>query len=171
MTACCTDTTSMVHQRLAHADEAALHTAGGACWARTRTRSRTSWCAPACHRPPTSLPSTTSCWGPPFRVRSSLAVLGHPQGGSIVGSSTGLRETCACQRRHECGVAAEGPSSATPGGGGPPAELYIRVLPSLEAMPHSASTMPTTVSRTARARSRVAETYKSSRNASKPSDA
>ena len=66
VTACCTDTASMVHQRLAHADEAALRTAGGARWARTRTRSRTSWCAPAFHRPPTSLPSTTSCWGPLF---------------------------------------------------------------------------------------------------------
>ena len=30
--------------------------------------------------------------------------------GSIVCSSTGLRETCACQRRHECGVAAQGPT-------------------------------------------------------------
>ena len=30
--------------------------------------------------------------------------------GSTVCSSTGLRETCACQRRHECGVAAQGPT-------------------------------------------------------------
>ena len=98
MTACCTDTASMVHQRLAHADEAALRTAGGARWARTRTRSRTSWCAPAFHRPPTSLPSTTSCWGPLFSsgYAALLSVLGDPQ--------------CASQRRHECGVAAQGPS-------------------------------------------------------------
>ena len=33
VTACCTDTASMVHQRLAHADEAARRTAGGARWA------------------------------------------------------------------------------------------------------------------------------------------
>ena len=39
------------------------------------------------------------------------------------------------------------PSFATPGGGGPPAQLYTSVLPSLEAMPHSASTTPATVSR------------------------
>ena len=38
-TACCTDTANMAHQRLAHADDAALRMADGARWARTRTRS------------------------------------------------------------------------------------------------------------------------------------
>ena len=57
----------MVHQRLAHADEAVLRMAGGARWARTRTGSRTSWYAPAFHRPPASRPSATSCGGLPFK--------------------------------------------------------------------------------------------------------
>ena len=109
VTACCTDTASMVHQRLAHAEEAALRTPGGARWARTRTRSRTSWCAPAFHRPPTSLPSTTSCWGP--LLSSGYAALFRGSATRKAAPScaaAGLRETCACQRRHECGVAAQG---------------------------------------------------------------
>ena len=88
VTACCTDTASMAHQRLAHADDAALRTAGGARWARTRTRSRSNWCAPAFHRPPTSLPST-------LRVGGSLPALSDPQGGSVVCSGAGLRQACA----------------------------------------------------------------------------
>ena len=43
------------------------------CWARTRTRSRSS-CAPALHRPPTSDPRTRSCCGPQLSTLATRRV-------------------------------------------------------------------------------------------------
>ena len=65
VTACCTATPSMPHQRRDQPALAAVRRAGGARCARTRSRSRTKRCASPFQRPPTSDPSTTSRWGPP----------------------------------------------------------------------------------------------------------
>ncbi|CAE7948698.1 unnamed protein product [Symbiodinium sp. KB8] len=53
-------------------------------------------------------PERYELWGAAVqvRVRVFLSALADPQGGSIVCGSTGLRETCARQRRDKCGVAA-----------------------------------------------------------------
>ena len=87
VTACCTDTASMVHQRLAHADEAALRTAGGARWARTRTRSqkipkRRVARMMKNHLPPVFQPSShhlahpAQDWCPTFPLRLRVSILG-----------------------------------------------------------------------------------------------
>ena len=68
-TASCTATDKALRHRRAHADAAAPLTAGGARWARKRTKSRTKRRAPVLQRPPISDPNTSSVLGPP-RVSS-----------------------------------------------------------------------------------------------------
>ena len=64
--ACCTATDRMLHHRRAHPEVAARRTAGGARYARARTRSCTGPKAPAFQRPPISVPSTMRRGGPPM---------------------------------------------------------------------------------------------------------
>ena len=64
VTACCTATARAAHHRLVQAEVAAARSAGGARWARMRTKSLTSRCAVSFHRPPISEPSTRSRCGP-----------------------------------------------------------------------------------------------------------
>ena len=108
----------MAHQRLVHAFDAALRLVGGARWARTRTRSRSSCCAPAFQRPPTPLHDATSCCWPmrsaPGRwlacgVRRREGKLCHVKLHRVVASpctSQSRRGACRYPRKSKCGPAA-----------------------------------------------------------------
>ena len=76
--------------------------------------------------------------------------------GAADGSATKPRSAASATPPHM-----SGPSSAMPGGGGPPAVRYTRILPRLAATPARASTIAVVSSRAVRARSEVVTRYRS----------
>ena len=74
---------------LAHPNDAAFRIAGGACWARTRTRSRSSWCAPAFHT---------------LRVEAArlLGSRRRRAAPSCAAAHAGLGQVCARQQQNKC---------------------------------------------------------------------